>query len=166
MNLEDSKNFNAFYRDVFPLLKRRLLLLGCPRNLVRDFFHDSFLIYIEKCKHEYEIANPRGYIIKVAHIQYIKYLRDRRPKKNVELVEDDARMRIIEDYDTWLTLRYYLEKAGQGCLTLFEYLIDKLTYKEIARKMDLIDERNVKHRVFYCRSKLRKMMNRDGYRMG
>ena len=161
MTAEDFRNINKLYEDAYPRVERRLLQSGCPGRLLKDYFHDALITYLLKFRDESAQANPIGYIIIIALRKYLKDVRDH--KTGTAIVNRKAQPLLFFDpgMASSLTARYYTKKMPSPCLELGGYLMEKLDYKEIAKRMNLKSAANVKDRVRYCRRKLKEMMAKE-----
>ena len=167
MNSNTPPEINELYTTIFNQLDKMLKQKGCPPDRVKEIYHEALLIYTKRLGEGIVIKNLKGYILEVAYNQFLKDQSRRKKLRSIEDLPGVSEMAEPEESgdEEELERKKWLEEAiprlSPPCIELLNYIMDELRYKEIAQRMNLQSERNVKDRKAFCIKKLRDLKNKN-----
>jgi RNA polymerase sigma factor (sigma-70 family) len=158
----DRDVLNAMYRDIYPKVDRYITSNSGTNDDSRDIFQEAILIFyknVTENKHD-QINDITGFIIRVSRNLWINKVKSKRKQVEIELLEN------VEDFtpsplitlimsEKWIAYNALFESIGLKCRELLTYAVyEKMSMKEIARKMNLSNENTAKTQNYRCRKKL------------
>ncbi len=165
---DDVSQFNAVYRQVFPVLIKVVYHIVGSMDVAEDICQEAFIRFYKSNIRFSSDDDKRYWLIRVAkNLSFNFYKRRERESRAVVKLEnesrtfDDGGIDVVFRNETEEIVKKALDAVPQklrSVLILKEY--GGLTYKEIAKILH-ISENNVKIRAFRARNILEKMIDKE-----
>lgn len=158
MKLVRTHRFNKAYpamRKGYPAIRKWIKQNSGTQQEAEDVFQEALLVFCTKCKEpNFELTvDIKTYLFSVSKNLWFKELRKK--KKENAITQEEV---LNEE---WEEPRFKLaEKAfatlGENCQKVLQYFyVVKLSFKEIAQKMDYASDKVAKNQKYRCLQKVR-----------
>ncbi|MBR9859829.1 sigma-70 family RNA polymerase sigma factor [bacterium] len=151
------KKLKKLYK-YFPVVKKWLISRGCDKELARDIFQETLIVFCEKCRDEDFVmtSSVDTYLFSVSKFLYYNHARKAQREQAQDL--NDLEIAASNDVDEWKEYESKLNIAerafrelGEKCKQLLEmFYLHKKSMKEIASKLELRNEKVAKAQKYRC----------------
>jgi len=160
----DREVITEMYSNFLPRIEAILGKMGASKNEAWEVFQESLIVILNKAQSpDFELTSSfYTFLVSVAKFKWFNESK-KKHKKNVT-IDDVGTLRVEEDImESILKLERFelykkkLAELDPFCQQLFELFFNKLSFKEIAVKLDLPSDNAAKQKKYKCQKKL--MMN-------
>lgn len=153
---------SALYKR-FPDVSKFLGSKGCPKSEREDIFQEALLIYVRKTEEGIVHAEePFAYVLNTA--KFLWYNQARKKGKSVDYSTDEDFL--AQQSDDWEEKEMRLQqieeailKIGKKCQQILTLFYSKaMSMAEIAKKVDLRNEKVVKAQKYRCINKVKEQI--------
>jgi len=166
----DSKGISEIYELVYPSVRKYIRNNSGNQEDAEDIFQRSLLNITTKAKvKNYEpVVNFEWYLYGICKNLWLKELNFRKKwsaKAEVKEITDESNakliaLEILENDRREVYLRNF-ELLSDNCKKVLSLFLKKRKQKEIAEELGYNSETVVRQRVFKCKSKLTKLIQKD-----
>lgn len=166
----DSKGILEIYNSVFPSVSKYISINNGTQEDAEDIFQKSLLLISAKVKvKNYQpIKNFEWYLFGICKNLWLKELKFRKKwvtkPINEELYSESSSKLsalTILDNDRWELYMRNFDFLSDNCKKVLSLFLMKKPYSEIAKTLGYNSESVVRQRVFKCKSKLTKTIQKD-----
>ncbi|MGV6860347.1 MAG: RNA polymerase sigma factor [Putridiphycobacter sp.] len=160
------KPIRFLYKE-FPKIENNILVSGGDKEIARQIFHDSLILFIEKVEKKDFVASSKLTTFLFGINRFLWKNELRRRQKNIELEWADTLIVSAEDINYEIekeiklkTLDKILNQITEKCRTIFElFYFKKQTMQVIAEKLNFSSVNSAKTQKYKCLEKAIKMAN-------
>lgn len=165
----DDKVLLEIYNDFLPMVKRFVMKEGGGASDAEDVFNQVLMqLYARMKVKRFEIQSTfEGYLFtackNIWRREFNKKVKTR--VTNESYVEhmnrtEDAARAILEQ-EKWELFQDKFEQLSENCKKVLQLHLDKVSGKEIMKRLDYASESTVRQRIFKCKSSLIKQIRSD-----
>jgi len=166
----DSKGVLEIYELVYPSVRKYILNNSGRQEDAEDIFQKALLHITTKAKvKNYEpVANFEWYLYGICKNLWLKELSFRKKwsiRAEVKEINDESNAKLmaleILENDRWEVYLRNFNLLSDNCKKVLSLFLKKRKQKEIAEELGYSSDTVVRQRVFKCKSKLIKLIQKD-----
>lgn len=164
----DAKGISKIYKEYLPRIERIIGGIGGTKDDSWEIFQESLIVILKKAQTpDFQLSSSfYTFLVSVCKFKWYneskkKYRKNVTIEDNVTLKDDLDIEEAFMKLERFKLYKSKLEELDPGCRQLFEYFLNKVPLKEIAKKMGFSTENAAKQKKYKCQKKLIENVRKD-----